>query len=300
MTSHTLPPQTIPIPARTMAHPSRAYRFGFFMLFLICEAAIFVFGVHYYDVFPTNKNLTYNLSVSAVFLAVSWWFKYDRRLNAYWLIVFSLFIASVAVPVTAIFDGWIRAVLNWLAVTTDTSKGLAIEKICEMLLKVVPILALVRLSGADYGSIYLKRGNWRLGAGIGLLVFFFLAPAAFMFAAQRFTSLDTLVAAVVWGIVFSLSNGFMEELWLRGIFLKRFEPVIGVHSSVWLTSLIFAWMHSFAFYFMPAALPFFAANTLALGLACGYLMVKSDSLWGPVIIHTASDFFLFIAVLANA
>jgi membrane protease YdiL (CAAX protease family) len=108
------------------------------------------------------------------------------------------------------------------------------------------------------------------------------------------------MAAVGWGMVFSIANGFMEELWLRGIFLKRFEPILGVHASVWLTSIIFASMHSFAFYFMPAALPFFAANTLALGLACGYLIVKSDNLWGAVIIHAASDFFLFIAVLANA
>lgn len=38
----------------------------------------------------------------------------------------------------------------------------------------------------------------------------------------------------------------------------------------------------------------------ALGLACGYLMTKSDSIWGAVIIHAASDFFLFLALLANA
>jgi membrane protease YdiL (CAAX protease family) len=213
--------------------------------------------------------------------------------------VFALFVASVAFPFTALLDSWIRAVLSWFAATTDTSRGLAIEKICEMTLKVVPILLLVRLSGADFGSVYLKRGNLKLGAGIGLLVFFFLAPAAFMFATQRFTSPETLVAAVVWGLVFSIANGFMEELWLRGLFLKRFEPVLGINGSVWLTSVIFAGMHSFAFYFMPAALAFYAINTLALGLACGYLMVKSDSLWGAVIIHAAADFFLFIAVLAN-
>jgi membrane protease YdiL (CAAX protease family) len=59
-------------------------------------------------------------------------------------------------------------------------------------------------------------------------------------------------------------------------------------------------MHGFAYYFMPAAMPFFIINTLALGLACAYLMTKSDSLWGSVIIHAASDFFLFVAVLANA
>ena len=275
-------------------------RLGLFIVFLICEAAIFIFGSYYFDIFPTNKNLTFNLIVSAAFLTASLWFKYDKRLNRYWQIAFAFFAASVAYPFVAVFDGWIRATLSWFAVTTDTSKGLAIEKVCEMLLKTVPILALVKLSGADFGSVFIKRGNLKLGMGIGWLVFFFLATASFMFAAQRFTSVDTLIVAVVWGLVFSCANSFMEELWLRGIFLKRFETVLGLNASVWLTSIIFAAMHSFSFYFMPTAIPFFFVNTLMLGLACGYLIMKSDSIWGAVVIHAASDFFLFLAVLANA
>lgn len=275
-------------------------RVGLFFLFLLCEVVIFIFGSYYFEVFPTNKNLTFNLAVSAVFLAATLWFRYDKRLNKHWQIAFAFFIASVAYPFTAIFDSWIRAALGWFAVTTDISKGQAIEKICEMLLKTVPILLLVKLSGADMGSVFIKRGELKLGLGIGALVFFFLAPAAFMFASQRFTSVDTLIAAVVWGLVFSFANGFMEELWLRGIFLKRFAPLIGVNGAVWITSIIFASMHSFAFYFDPFALAFFFVNTLALGLACGYLMMKSDNIWGATLIHAASDFFLFIAVLANA
>lgn len=275
-------------------------RLGLFILFLICEAAIFILGSHYFDVFPTNKNLTYNLTVSALFLIAALWFRYDKRWNKYWKIAVAFFIASTAYPFSAILDGWTQAVLGWFAVTVNTSKGLAINKVCEMLIKTIPILILVKLSGADFGSVFLKRGNLKLGMGIGWLVFFFLAPASFMFAAQRFTSADTLIAAVVWGLTFSIVNSFMEELWLRGIFLKRFEPLLGVNASVWLTSIIFASMHSFAFYFMPAAIPFFFINTLALGLACGYLMMKSDSIWGAVVIHAASDFFLFVAVLANA
>ena len=281
-------------------HTNWLRRRWLFLLFLICEAAIFIFGSYYFDIFPTNKNLTYNLAVSTVLLAAALWFKYDKRWNGYWQIAFAFFVASTAYPLSAIFDSWIRAVLHWFTATTDTSMGLAIEKICETLLKTVPILLLIRLSGADLGSIFLKRGNLKLGLGIGALVFFFLAPASFMFAAQRFTSVDTLVSAVVWGLVFSFTNGFLEELWLRGIFLKRFAPIIGINGAIWLTSITFAWMHSFALYFMPAVLPFFAMNTIVLGLACGYMMMKSDSIWGATIIHAASDFFLFIAVLANA
>ena len=275
-------------------------RFGWVIALLVSEAAIFIFGAYYFDIFPTNKNLIYNLVLCAFFLTVALWFRYDGALEKYWKIPFALFMASTAFPMTALLDDWIRTVLNWFSLSVDTSRGLAIEKVCEMLIKVIPILALVKISGADFGSVFLKRGNLRLGMGIGWLVFFFLAPASFMFAAQRFTSTETLTSAVVWGLVFSFANAFMEELWLRGIFLKHFAGVVGENGSVWITSLIFAGMHSFAYYFMPEAIPFFALNTLALGLACGYLMIKSDSIWGPVIIHAASDFFLFVAVLANA
>jgi membrane protease YdiL (CAAX protease family) len=274
-------------------------RLGLFILFLVCEAAFFIFGSYYFEVFPTNKNLTYNLAVSAVFLAAALWFRYDKRLNQYWLVAFAFFIASTAYPISAIFDDWIRATLSWFAVTTDTSKGIAIEKICEMLLKTVPILVLVKLSGADMGSVFIKRGNLKLGLGIGALVFLFLGTATFMFAVERFTSVDALIAAVVWGLVFSFVNGFMEELWLRGIFLKRFASLIGINGAVWVTSIIFASGHSFAFYFDPFALTFYMVNTLALGLGCGYLMMKSDNIWGATVIHAASDFFLFVAVLAS-
>ncbi|NTW12981.1 MAG: hypothetical protein HGA30_06690, partial [Anaerolineales bacterium] len=163
-------------------------RIGLFLLFLLCEAAIFIFGSHYFDVYPTNKNLTFNLAISAVFLVVSLWFKYDRRWNKYWQLAFAFFIASLATPISAVSGSWVRTVLNWFAVTADTSKGLAIDKICEMLIKTLPILVLVKLSGADMGSIFLKRGNLKLGLGIGALVFFFLGTATFMFAVERFTS----------------------------------------------------------------------------------------------------------------
>jgi membrane protease YdiL (CAAX protease family) len=276
------------------------HRTGLFILLLACEAAIIVFGSHYFNVFRTNKNLTYNLIVSAAFLTVSLWFRYDQQMKAYWPLAFALFMASTAIPISALLTPWNRVVLSWLSVSTNSSQGLAIDKVWEVLVKTIPILVLVRLSGADLGSVFLQRGQLKSGLGIGALVFFFLGTASFMFAAERFTSLDRLMAAVGWGLVFSIGNSFMEELWLRGIFLKRFAPFIGNKGAVWCTSLIFAWMHSFVFYFMPSALPFFFINTLMLGLACGYLMIKSDSIWGPVMIHAGSDFFLFVALLANA
>ncbi len=271
-----------------------------FFLFLICEFAVIIMGSDYFEVFPTNKNLTYNLVISMIFLAASLWLKRTERWHKYWLVGFAFFIASVAYLSTWLLEGWTSSVLDRLGLVAKTSQYLGIEKVLEVIVVVVPILILTKLSGADLGSIYLKHGNLKLGLGIGSLAFIFLGTATFMFAAQRFTSLETLGAAVAWGLVFSFANGIMEELWLRGIFLRRFEPFLKVGGSVLVTSIIFAMLHSFAFYFTPAVIPFFFLNTLSLGLACGYLMMKSDSIWGPVLIHAASDFFLFVALLANA
>jgi membrane protease YdiL (CAAX protease family) len=138
------------------------------------------------------------------------------------------------------------------------------------------------------------------GLSIGALVWFNFAASAFLFFALRYTSMDTLGAAVVWGLVFSCANGLMEELWLRGIFLKRFQPVLGFAGSILVTSIVFALMHGGTSYLMPIAIPFYVANTLTLGLACGYLIMKTDNIWGATLIHAAADLFLFIAVLANA
>jgi membrane protease YdiL (CAAX protease family) len=273
---------------------------GLFIVFLICELAIVLFGSNYFDVFQTNKNLAYQASLSVVFLAAAIWLKRSERLNRYWQVAFALFIASFVITTTSLIGSWSTIILNWLNVPTDTSQRQAVGKIYEMLMVVVPILVLTKLSGADLKSIFIKRGDLWMGLGIGALVFVFLGTASFMFAVTRFSSTKLLGDAVVWGLVFSIANGFMEELWLRGIFLKRLAPLLGVGGSVLLTALVFGLMHSFAFYFDPIALIFYMLNTVALGLACGYLMVKSDSIWGAMVIHAASDFFLFIAVLANA
>lgn len=276
-------------------------RLGIFILFLVCGLAILFLGSNFYEIFPTNRNLTYNLIVSTVFLVASLWFKYDKRLNRYWQITFTFFIASVVYPVTSLTVVWKSGMLSRLGVVAVvTSQGTAIDKIFQMVFTVVPILVLVRLSGADLGSIYLRRGNLKMGLGFGAIVWLNFATSAFLFFAERFTSMDRLIAAVLWGLFFSFANGFLEELWLRAIFLKRLEPFLGIGGSILLTSIVFATIHAGSTYLTPIAMPFMLANTFTLGLACGYLMMKSDSIWGPTLIHGAADFFLFIVLLANA
>jgi len=275
-------------------------RSGMFIVFLICGLTIFVFGSNYFDIFPTNKNLIYNLGLSAALLAAAIGFKLSQHWKKYWQSTFAFFIASVAFPITLVSSTWTGTLLGWFHLTTASSQGIAVAKVTEMLLTVIPILMLTKISGADLGSIFLKRGQWKWGLGIGTLVFFNFAASALLFFAARYTHVDKLGAAVLWGMVFSFANGFMEELWLRGIFLKRLAPLLGVTGSVLLTSIVFSLMHVGAVYVTPVAIPIMLAYCMTMGLACGYLMIKTDSIWGAVLVHAAADLFLFIAMLANA
>jgi membrane protease YdiL (CAAX protease family) len=210
------------------------------------------------------------------------------------------FVASVVYPITWVTAGWKGVTFSWLGVTINTSQGLALDKILQMVFIVAPILILIRIAGFKFGSIYLQRGDLKTGLGIGALVLFNLITSAFLFFGLRFSSMDGILTAFLYGFVFAFANGFLEELWLRAIFLRPLIPHLGVKGSVLLTSIIFASIHAGATYFLPISIPFMLVNTLTLGLACGYLIIKTNSIWGAVMIHAAADFFLFVALLANA
>lgn len=143
----------------------------------------------------------------------------------------------------------------------------------------------------------MKCGNlkWGLLIGVGTLLNFM--TSSLMFNATKYSGMEKLGSAILWGLVFSLFNGFLEELWLRALFLRKFIPVFGLGTSIVLTSLMFGLFHvSGLMYMEPEAIPFYMVNTFTFAAAWGYLMHKTDSWIGPGLMHAASDFFLFIGL----
>jgi membrane protease YdiL (CAAX protease family) len=273
---------------------------GLFMLFLVIGTAIFVFGSNYFSIFPTHKNLAYEGGLAGVLLIVCLLLRRRERLRPYADLIYLFFVACFVFFITTLSVGFRDSILQSLRLGVATSRGMAVAKLLEVILTVVTILVLVRIYGIELRSIYLQRGNlkWGLILGLGVLVNFL--SSALMFFASRFSRPELLGDALLWGLVFSLANGFMEELWLRALFLRRLMPLIGTGGAILLTATWFALMHFGSVYFTPVAIPFFLANLLTFGLAWGYAMKKTDSLVGPSLMHAASDIFLFIATLASA
>jgi membrane protease YdiL (CAAX protease family) len=205
----------------------------------------------------------------------------------------------MVILMTSLTAGFRASLLQRAGLSVATSQGLAVGKVLEAVVAIPTVLLLSLLAGMSLKSLYVQRGDlkWGLILGIGLLVNF--CASALMFFYGRFTSPEALVAALVWGLVFSLANGFMEELWLRAQFLGKLEPLIGPGMAIGLTALWWSIFHVGAVYFSPVAVLFFLLNLMTFGLAFGYTMKKTDSWIGPGLMHAASDLFLFIATLSS-
>ena len=91
----------------------------------------------------------------------------------------------------------------------------------------------------------------------------------------------------------------MEELWFRGIFLRKLPPLLGAAASVVATALVFGLTHLAATYISPAQMIIFGVIVFALGLVNGWVMLKTDSIWGSVLFHAGYDLLVIIPVLAS-
>jgi membrane protease YdiL (CAAX protease family) len=279
---------------------SVGYKVVMFVVLLICSLVVFVLGSNYVQLFPTNGNFAYAISLTGFFLFMALLFKRSANFMKYWPLAYAFFIASAVNLVSVFYAGYNTQFVQLFGYTTSDNRIYALAKIYETLLIVIPIVVLTLLSGADLGSVFLKIGNqnakWGFGVGGLVLVNFFTSVLIFFGLGYE---LPKLGSAIAWGFVFSISNAFSEELWIRGIFMKKMVPLIGVAGSVLLTSTTFAVLHMTSVAYLPAiAVPVFVLNTFTLGLACGILMMKTDSIWGAYLIHMAADVFLFIATLA--
>lgn len=271
-----------------------------FIILLICSLAILFMGANYAKLFPTSGSLTYAIVTSGVLLCLAIAFKYTTKLSRYWPISFALFIAAIINLASIIFAPYSEDILRWLRTSGDENMGQGIDKLYDMLLVVIPVFALTLLSGEKLSSLLLTRGNVhsKWGWGIGLLILINYFTSVLMFYGTGYT-LPKLGSAVIWGLVFALCNSMLEELWVRGIFFKKLLPLVGGAGTVLLTSTVFAALHFHSVAFMPAfAVPIFVINTFTLGLALGILTLKTNSLWGAILMHAAADLFLFIAQLA--
>jgi len=174
-------------------------------------------------------------------------------------------------------------------------------KVLSSLIVIIPIVFLTKVTKKDLASIYLRKGKLKLGLTIGIILFlFFLATSVWtstlLYEGKNLT-FNKLIAWLPWILVFVFSNGIKEEIQFRGLFLKKYETLLGVDPSNLLQSMIFALAHIGETY-SPIILLFLFIVFL-LGLAFGAVMQKTNSLIGSILFHAGTDIPVILGIFSN-
>jgi membrane protease YdiL (CAAX protease family) len=276
---------------RTLPHTRWTQYLGTIALFLVCGGIIG--AAAYVSFIPQNVGMILKVGMAVASLVA--WLALGRseRLWQYRPIVLGFFAVSLGL-LLARFCGNIPMQLLGFSVTTV--QGVAMAKFGEALPIVLSILVLHFATGGDLDGLFLRGGNLKLGLIAGVLGFAAFAGIAVLQVLGSGLRWATVATALPWIAIFVFSNAFMEELWFRALFLKKLEPLVGAKTTVLLTALVFASVHISSTYVISILL--FMVALMALGLLWGWLMRKSNSIWGPVLIHAGGDVLVILGFLA--
>ena len=276
-----------------MAEKSGLAKAGLFLVFLFCVLVVFTVPLAVSSHWGGRAVGTSRVVVAVLFLAAAVTAYQFKKTKEYWLVFFACFTASFAVLMAWGFSDY---GLKMLYIAEGSPKGIAVAKLSEAIIVLFFVLLATILVRSDLASIYLGRGETRRALAIGAVAFAVLFAVGVVQALVQGAGVARFVKWLPWILVFALANGFMEELLFRGLFLRRLEPLVGVGAANVLTALVFS--------VSPMRIGFvsnifvFAGITFVLGLVWGYVIQKTDTLWGAALFHAGADVLIIVGVFA--
>lgn len=249
--------------------------------------------------FASKLHYGYRFSLIVLLLAASLVLLNRASSKEAGKILYLYFVAAASIMVSHLTGHW-----GLLVFGLDTSSyiGIAVAKLSESLPIIVSILILVKIIGINTDSLFLVKGKLKSRLITGLVFFLgftlltiFLGGTNPLFQDKLINSeISDLAKILPWAILFSISNGFMEELLFRGLFLKHLESKIGFKLSNILTAVIFAFAHLQVTYVTHTI--GFLIVVFFLGLLLGSTMKKTNSIIAPTLIHAGADMMMIIPV----
>jgi len=260
-------------------------RLTLFALFLACGLSVFLLSYFSPDLSIVNVGMPIAFLIIALGLR-------RRRLPLHSQVFFAFFVFSLI---------WFtRHLILDSAFVQPFYKTLG-GNVAAQLIDSTVVIGLIVLftiaSRAKLSSIFLSKGDLKFGLIVGSTVFIiFYLLAAVVAIAMAGMRLDSFLALTPFLLVLALANGFKEELWFRGLFLNKYEPVLGFRLSNSLQALIFA--ASVVEAEFSSILLGIVVVSFFLGLGLGYLMRRTGSLFGSALCQAGSTIPIFLGVIS--
>lgn len=184
--------------------------------------------------------------------------------------------------------------LGLTGMSTDSVAGLALAKLFDALPIVVTVLVVARLGGLSPADLFIRKGRVKAWLIVGLVSFAAFTVIFLLQAGESGIGAERLIAYAPWTLLFVFANAFMEELHFRGLLLGPFEELLGRHTANLCVALFFTLTHAPVQY--TADILFFLALVFALSYAWGYIIQKTESIWGSVLFHAGADLLIIVGI----
>ena len=222
----------------------------------------------------------------------------STRFEKYWQVFLGLLVMATAVSLDWVFASYL---MDSLGVNGKTPLSFALLKLNECVVVVCSVILLTRISGGSLGSIYIQKGNLKQGLIIGGIAFFVCVAGSIPMTSLMFKPGDLTFARIIswipWILISVLANATQEELLFRGLFLRKLQPFYGKFLSTLLIVFVFTLLHKGISYTANDLI--FLAVLLPLGLAWGFIMQKTDSVWASILFHAGTDIPIFLSIFSN-
>lgn len=257
------------------------YPLVFVLMLMVC--------ITLFSPLPVNTKLIIRVLLLTVSI-IAWRIFRKRDLSRASSLAFSFVVLNLAFLIVTPFTA------GFWNLDVNTSKGLALSKFSDSAIISIVLVSSFLIAGYSLKSIYLTRGKLIPGIITGI-IFFLIFGYLTLTNPQQKPGPGFLEKNWVWIFMFVLSNGFMEELIFRGIFLDKLNLFFNHHLSVLMTSVCFAAPHLVVNYQENVLL--FSGITFILGMICGYAMHLTRSIIAPALIHAGADLMIIVPIFAT-
>ena len=261
----------------------------FVSLFVVGMLVFFVGG--YWAGIPYWCRTVAKIALPCLLLVATIVCSRTESLNQWRPVSLAFFAASFAFLVA----WWVSdPLMKLFGFTTDSVPGIAFMKLFDAIPIVVTVILIARLGGLKPSDLYLQPGKLKAWLIVGVVAFAAFTVLFLLQVKDQNLPANLLLAYAPWTLLFVFSNAFMEELHFRGLLLKPFERLLGRHPANLCIALFFTLSHAPVQY--TADILVFLAILFVLALAWGYVIQKTESLWGSVLFHAGADLMIIVGI----
>ena len=261
----------------------------FVSLFVVGMLVFFVGG--YWAGIPYSCRTVAKIALPCLLLVATIACSRTESLSQWRPVSLAFFAASFAFMVA----WWVSdPLMKVFGFTTDTVPGIAFMKLFDAIPMVVTVILVARFGGLKPADLYLQPGKLKAWLIVGVVSFAAFTVLFLLQAKDQNIPANRLLAYAPWTLLFVFSNAFMEELHFRGLLLKPFERLLGRHPANLCIALFFTLSHAPVQY-TPDIFAFLAV-LFVLAFVWGYVIQKTESLWGSVLFHAGADLIIIVGI----